>query len=288
MLRNAMMACGAQHMWLVNENYRESTAQQYYQAAVETMLARMDRGEQDRELCAVTGTILNVYCVMCETPLQRLSDIAANKAMIEKLQWNAKSTGVGGACFWLNVGMDILSRLAFNSPMTSSLDKWELNLNFQDRKANEREEIWTHRIMYLIAKVGHFRATAPGRSQQVSPEREEVWLRQRYEEWCDLRHWAERWDESIPRSMHPLSYLNPGVSLSQKTWNQTGTRSTFPEVYLLKRTTIVARLFYHTTMILLAQNNPFVSAPGQFAEMQQMQNNHATLVCGIVAHTKDR
>lgn len=287
MLRNAMLACGAQHMWLVNENYREADAQRYYHAAVEEMLARLEQGDQDQELCAVTSSILNVYCLMCEKPLQRLNDIAAGRALIEKLKWNARTTGVGGACFWLNVGMDILSRLHFNSRLGGSLDKWELNMNFQDKVANQREEIWTHRIMYLVAKICNFRASATGQQQQLSPQREESWLRQRYQEWLDLRQWVEQWNECIPRSMHPLSYLEPGLSLSQKTWNQSG-RSTFPEVYLLKRITIVARLFYHTAMLLLAQTNPFAAAPGQIEEMHSMQHFHATLICGIVAHTKDR
>lgn len=55
---------------------------------------------------------------------------------------------------------------------------------------------------------------------------------------------------------------------------------------LIKRTTITARLFYHTAMCLLAQINPIVSSDVQ--EMHDLQTSHSRQICGIVAHVKDR
>jgi hypothetical protein len=55
---------------------------------------------------------------------------------------------------------------------------------------------------------------------------------------------------------------------------------------LIKRATIVGRLFYHTAMCLLPQINPLMSKDTE--EMRQMQLNHAHQICGITAHVKDR
>lgn len=55
---------------------------------------------------------------------------------------------------------------------------------------------------------------------------------------------------------------------------------------LIKRATIVARLFYHTAMCLLSQMNPVMSV--EDAEMHSMQSFQAHQICGIVAHVKDR
>lgn len=67
---------------------------------------------------------------------------------------------------------------------------------------------------------------------------------------------------------------------------QTTSQSAFPEVWLIKRSTIVARLFYHTAMCLLAQINPIESKEGN--EMRDLLQRHSQQICGIVAHVKDR
>lgn len=54
----------------------------------------------------------------------------------------------------------------------------------------------------------------------------------------------------------------------------------------VKRTTVVARLFYHTANCLLAQTNPLI--PPSSPEMAEMQMFHSHQLCGIVAHVKDR
>jgi hypothetical protein len=55
---------------------------------------------------------------------------------------------------------------------------------------------------------------------------------------------------------------------------------------LIKRATIVGRLFYHTAMCLLPQINPLM--PKGSEEMHTMQLSHAHQICGITAHVKDR
>ena len=55
---------------------------------------------------------------------------------------------------------------------------------------------------------------------------------------------------------------------------------------LIKRSTIIGRLFYHTAMTLLPQINPLVSKGSP--DMHRMQQEHARSICGIVSHVKDR
>lgn len=55
---------------------------------------------------------------------------------------------------------------------------------------------------------------------------------------------------------------------------------------LIKRATVVGRLFYHTAMTLLPQVNPF--EPASSPAMHEMQLQHSHQICGIVAHAKDR
>ena len=55
---------------------------------------------------------------------------------------------------------------------------------------------------------------------------------------------------------------------------------------LIKRSTIIARLLYHTARILLTKTNPVESEYS--AEMQTVQQSHARDICGIVAHSRDR
>jgi hypothetical protein len=55
---------------------------------------------------------------------------------------------------------------------------------------------------------------------------------------------------------------------------------------LIKRTCIVARLFYHTAMCLIPQMHP--AMPVEVPEMHEMKMHHAHQICSIVAHVKDR
>lgn len=58
---------------------------------------------------------------------------------------------------------------------------------------------------------------------------------------------------------------------------------------LVKRATVVARMFYHTALIVLAQTNPMMVMNQQdMQDMQEMQMHNARECCGIIAHVKDR
>ncbi|KAF1992786.1 hypothetical protein P154DRAFT_152639 [Amniculicola lignicola CBS 123094] len=277
MLLNAFLACGARHLSLVNPKYNEDKALHYYDTATRHLLNSLQNPNRDTVLCATTAVILNVYEIMCERALQRMNHIAGARALIKECGWNARSTGVGAACFWLNVGMELLSCLHFNWQVAWDPDEWGLDMNVHESEIDAgREELWTHRILYVVAKVANFRASIP-RTRDQDARVEQMRLHNRFNEWKRIKDLAEEWNRNIPRTMHPMAYLYPGQTLSG---------SAFPEVWLIKRSSIVARLFYHTCMCLLAQINPIMGLEQH--EMSTMQHEHSQMICGISAHVKDR
>lgn len=244
----------------------------YYDKATKYLLGALQDPDRDTVLCATTAVILNVYEIMGERALQRMNHIAGARALIKECGWNARASGVGAACFWLNVGMELLSCLHFNWQVAWDPDEWGIDMNLEPETESGREEFWTHRILYIIAKVCNFRASIP-RDDETAKQNAQA----RYVTWLGLTELTDRWNTCIPRTMHPVAYLYPGQTLSG---------SCFPEVWLIKRASIVARLFYHTCMCLLAQINPLQSA--DTPDMHQMLTEHSQLICGISAHVKDR
>ena len=271
MLLHAFLACGARHLALVNPVYSEEKAQQHYDTATRYLLRNLQNPNRDTVVCATTAVILNVYEIMSERALQRMNHIAGARALIKECGWNAKTKGIGSACFWLNVGLEVMSCLHFNWQTAWHPDDWGINMDFGRELENCREEIWTHRMLYITAKVCNFRATMP-RSQEPDPRDAQARAQKRFEEWTKLKALADAWNDCIPRTMHPMAYLHP---------YQTSSKSAFPEVWLVKRSTIIARLFYHTAQLLLAQIHPYYGS--EHAEIR-----HAQQICGSTAHVKDR
>ncbi|KAI1134807.1 hypothetical protein F5Y05DRAFT_200827 [Hypoxylon sp. FL0543] len=277
MLLNALLACGVKHLTLTQQ-YGDDKALFYYDTATTQLLRSLQNPERDTAECAATAVVLNVYEIMSEKPTQRMSHIAGARALIRECGWDAKSKGLGAACFWLNVGMELLSCLAFNWQTAWEPDQWGLDMDFSTEKDTGNEEIWVHRIFYVVAKIANFRASIP-KFQEPSPQDEQVRLQARYAEWRRLKNMCDSWNDSCPRPMHPFGYLYPS--------QQTGVnKSLFPNVWLIKRAAIVGRLYYHTAQCLLAQINPIL--PKDSEEARGIQQHHAHQVCGIVAHTTDR
>jgi hypothetical protein len=222
MLLNAFLACGARHLTMVNPIYEENKALYYYDTATTQLLRALQNPDRDTAICATTAVILNVYEIMSERALQRMNHIAGARALIKECGWSARSAGIGAACFWLNVGMEILSCLHFNWQVAWEPDQWGVDMDFS-RESSEtgREELWVHRMLYICAKIANFRASIP-RFQEPSPHDEQIRLQNRYAEWQRLKALCDSWDSSIPRSMHPMAYLHP---------YQNSSKSAFPEVW---------------------------------------------------------
>lgn len=272
MLLHAFLACGARHLALVNPKYSEEKALHYYDVATRDLLHSLQDPDRDTILCATTAVILNVYEIMGERALQRMNHIAGARALIKECRWNARATGIGAACFWLNVGMEILSCLHFNWQVAWDPDDWGIEMDFTPETESGKEEVWTHRILYVVARICNFRASIPR-----NPDHARQTLQDRHNEWLRLKEMTDKWNENIPRTMHPMAYLYPGQTISG---------STFPEVWLIKRASIIARLFYHTSLVLLAQINP-IQGPNE-PEMWNMLEQNSKFICGISAHVKDR
>jgi len=221
MLLNAFLACGARHLTLVNPLYHEDKALYYYDTATTQLLRALQNPDRDTVLCATTAVILNVYEIMSERALQRMNHIAGARALIKECGWNARSSGIGAGCFWLNVGMELLSCLHFNWQTAWEPDQWGIDMDFSRGREPGKEEIWVHRMLYITAKIANFRATIP-RFQEASVQDEQMRQQRRYAEWQNLKNLCDNWNNSVPRTMHPIGYLFP---------HQTSSKSLFPEVW---------------------------------------------------------
>ncbi|KAJ4411663.1 hypothetical protein N0V85_003805 [Neurospora sp. IMI 360204] len=140
------------------------------------------------------------------------------------------------------------------------------------------EELWAQRILYVLAKVVNFCSAnnnSVSRYQETSPHDEQMRLQRRFTEWKSLNDMCDAWKSNCPRSMRPYGYAHSSSS-----------GSLFPNVWLTKRPALIARLFYHVAMCILAQVNPV--SPRDSDANRELQQHHARQVCGIAAHNKDR
>jgi hypothetical protein len=280
MLRYALLACGIRHLNLVNARYPEEDAYNYYNNATQLLLKSLQNPDRNSVLCATTATILNVYEVMSEKALQRMNHIAGARALIKECGWDATSKGLGAACFWLNVGLELFSCMHFNWSVAWDPDLWGVDLNFEPQLMGGHEEEWTHRMLWLLSKITNFRAEACRRHNDESVHAEQQRLEYRQRQWNSIKFFCDEWQRCIPPTMHPLGHVP--AHLTRK-------RSTFPEIWFIKRATIVAQLFYHTGRALLASVHPLAAMQPEIEhQMAEVRLHHSRTVCGIVAHVKDR
>jgi hypothetical protein len=245
MLLNAMLACGAKHLALMGVQDGEK-ADYYYDMATTQLMRSQQSRDRDLTECALTAVVLNAYDIMGDRPNHRLGHIASTRALIRECGWDASSAGLGAACFWINVGMEVLSCISFGWPTAWDPDQWGLDLEFailggasrsrsrsvatsddiwavQIENGGARhptvdgsseqlgdEELWVHRIFYILAKVANFRANTP-QFQEPSPHDEQVRLQNRFAEWRRLQNMCNAWNLNCPRSMRPFGY-SPGPS----------------------------------------------------------------------------
>ena len=273
-LKNALLACGSRHLVLINPEYTTETAAKYYDAATQMLLRMLQNPNRDTVSCAVVATVLNVYEIMYEkhTSLSRMNHIAGARALIKECGWDGSSTGVGGACFWLNVGMELFSCLFFGWGISWDPETWNVDMNM-DLTPDKKHEDWAHMMLCILAKITNFRVLPEPQNHQDQIQRQQLWARHRDE--------CERWNMCTPPTMRPLLVVPPE--------RQAVPKSLFPQIWILGRASIVARLFYHTAMTLLGIVHPQKpSNPSLALDMQDMSLHHARQICGIVAHCKDR
>ncbi|KIW01853.1 uncharacterized protein PV09_06702 [Verruconis gallopava] len=274
MLYNSFLACGARHLALVHPQEQwDENATQFYNTATSYLLQNLQNDKRDTFMCATTATILNVYEVMSERYIQRMNHIKGARALIKECGWNAKSAGVGAACFWINVMMEVLDCMTKNVPVAWDPADWGVDMDFaSNTTAPQSDEVWTQRILYIMSKIVNFRARSSAEGD-LPLERQT-----RMGEWQHLKSQLDTWNRLAPRTMHPMGCVDAF---------KTTIGSVYPEVWLIKRTAIMARLLYHTGLVLLSRLNP-MDPRNKSAEMRDMEQENAMMICGIVTHTKDR
>ncbi|RMZ76813.1 hypothetical protein DV738_g4689, partial [Chaetothyriales sp. CBS 135597] len=279
MLKYAMLACAVRYLALVNPAYPEDLALAYYNRATQLLMSSLQNPDRDGSLCATAATILNIYEVMNEKALQRMNHIAGARALIKECRWDGSTTGIGGACFWLNVGLEVYSCLHFNWQVAWDPDTWGIDMTMSPQHIGGNEEEWNHKMLWIVAKCVNFSSTTP-RLQDQNVRSEQMRLHSRHQQWLGLKQFCDTWDNCVPPTMRAVAYLPPGAG---------GSKSVFPKLWFIKRATVVARLFYHTAMVLLGNTNPMATVDPQTANtMQEMTQRHARQICGIVRHVKDR
>ena len=206
MLLNAALACGAKHLAASCAEYHDK-ALSYYDTASSQLLRNLQNPDRNTSECAVTVQVLYVYEVMCREPFYRMKHVGGARAVIKECGWNAGTTGIGHACFWLNVSMEIINCLAMNWPLTWNPDEWGAKAPRQnDASQTEpgQEAEWLHGILFVVAKVVNFRAQNQF-FHRSSPREENVVEREA--EWKQLKRQCDEWVAHCPTTMHPVGYI---------------------------------------------------------------------------------
>ncbi|KAJ5619966.1 hypothetical protein N7510_003950 [Penicillium lagena] len=217
MLRNAFFACGAKHLALVNASYEEEKAQHFYDSATRDILNAVHDPNRDSVLCATTALVLSIYETMSSRSTNPMNHIAGSRALIRECGWTAKTQGLGGACFWTSVCMELLSCLHHNWAVSWNPDTWHVNMDMDHM--HHPEQVWLQRMLYICSKIANFR-----RSVRQSPgaDGHAIHTSGMFQEWSLYTNWCDQWAKLVPRSMMPLGYLQP--------W-QSNSKSAFPTVW---------------------------------------------------------
>ncbi|KAK4205144.1 putative transcription factor [Triangularia verruculosa] len=337
MLLNAVLACGVKQHSLMcpptSQAAESEKARVYYDTSTSLLLRSLQNPDRNTDECCITAVVLNVYDIMNETESSRLPDersttqqrqqrlehIRGARALIRENDYNAGSTSsLARACFWLNVGLEVLSCLSFNWTTSWEPDDWGMDLEFTtwivgsssgngsviassepDRDdlpsfsgpnvssaASGDEELWAQRIIYILAKVTNFRASSSPTipvlhpSQFHNPGHHQHHEPSPHDEQVRLQSRFAEWTR-LKSLLDAWNHRCPRSMRPSGYVTGPSSRSSFPNVWLMSRPAIIGRLFYHVCMVLLAQTNPLHK--GDTEENRSLQKHHGRQVCGIVS-----
>ncbi|KAJ5939268.1 hypothetical protein N7466_002402 [Penicillium verhagenii] len=276
LLLKALVACGARHASLADPSYGEEKVSHYYDAANQGLLHSLQDPDRDSVLCATVALLLSIYEMMSSQPLTKHT--SGSRALVRECGWTAKTPSLGGSCFWVSVSMEVLHCLNYTCPLSWNPDTWGVDMHMdQVQPFWKGDDQWLHRIIYICAKIVNFRVSTQYLQTLNDPSSQNTQIHNAVQEWNHYNAWCEQWINSTPRSMKPISSLQP--------W-QTESASTFPKIWLLKRPATISQYFYHVACIVLARAHPLSSS--LHLEMNKMQQVHAYNVCGLAANLKDR
>lgn len=223
MLLKAFLACGARHLSLANPSFGEQKTIHYYEAATQDLLHSMQDPNRDSVLCAIAAVILGMYEVMAPQAIPKTTHLQGSRALIHECGWTAKTPGLGGACFWMSVGTELLSSLHHNWSLSWNPDSWGVDMDMdQMHLFGKGEDLWLHRIIYICAKITNLRAAVHQLQSLGDVKTQTARLNETLQEWSHCNTLCEQWEKGVPRSMKPLGHLQP--------W-QTESQSSFPKVW---------------------------------------------------------
>ncbi|PHH78480.1 hypothetical protein CDD82_3033 [Ophiocordyceps australis] len=278
MLLNALLACGAKHLALSDARL-DDRAECYYNTATSQLLRSLQNRDRDSGECAAASIILCVYEVLSDKPAREMNHISGAKTMIRNCGWNATGVGIGSACFWFSVGLEVLCCLATNW-LPRDPDEWGLDMNWVNNRGHQDSEqghhVWLHRAFYIVAKAATFRARTL-LFIDTDPHDQQARLASRLAEWQHLKWLCDIWDNQCPRSMHPVGYLPMPDQKSH---------SSFPRFWLTRHSGLLARLFYHAAQCILTATHPIESSQIS-KQMKLLQLHHARQVLGLVASSRN-
>lgn len=223
MLLNACLACGVKHQAGTSQALT-TKANAYYQTASTSLLRTLSNPDRNMAECATATVILNVYESMSDIPATHMDHIAGARAQIRECGWNAATGGIGSACFWLNIEMEVMNCLIMNWPTTWPPDQWGVDSTICDDEDIEsigNEAIWVHKMFYIMARIANFRAMKAN-FQELDLLKEGKKQASRRAEWNELKDMCERWDHACPRTMHAIGYLGDGMDSA---------KSCFPNIW---------------------------------------------------------
>lgn len=206
-LFHSLMACGAKQLSFSkpDQQHRATALYNTATARLVRLLQNPDRNIMD---CTTASILLNVYEFISNKSIQRMSHMVGARALIRDCGWNASSTGIPAACFWLSIGIEVLYCLSMNWAVSWDPDNWGIDLDWS-RGENECDgelQTWVHRSFYTLAKVVNFRATSFA-SLPSDAHRDQTRLSGRLSEWQSLKQLCDNWNDCCPRSMRPVGYL---------------------------------------------------------------------------------
>lgn len=220
LLLKALVACGARQAFLIDPSYGAEKVLHYYEAANQDLLHAIQDPNRDSVLCATAALLLGIYEMMSSQPLTKHT--AGSRALIRECRWTAKTPSLGGSCFWVSISMEVLHCLNYMCPLSWNPDTWGVDMHMEQVQPFwKSDDQWLHRIIYICAKIANFRVSAQ-HLQSLNDPSQNTQFNDAVQEWNHYNAWCEQWANSIPRSMKPLSNIQP--------W-QAESKSTFPKIW---------------------------------------------------------
>lgn len=212
-LLSALLAYGASFV-------SRETAHRHYDAATQRIKSEKEGSTVSRVIdsdkladLAMAAVVLYIYETTRST-LERTSvHTSEARDLIQQGQWDGSSPGLGGACFWLFVATEVMISLERNWQVTWKPDTWavDMNMTFIGEESwnvdGGSDEIWVHRIFFIMAKISDFRATAS--EFDVNDLRQ--MLGERLPQWRQLEKLCQKWSGACPLTMRPYAYIDRGA-----------------------------------------------------------------------------